>query len=61
MAVLCMCSAFPAERGKQMIMMSFSDVTNIMLMHRVGRYIRRTHMSLKAVIWVLELDILVPC
>ena len=27
---------FPAERGKQMIVMSFSDVTNVTLMHRVG-------------------------
>ena len=27
---------FPTGRGKQMIVMSFSDITNVMLMHRVG-------------------------
>ena len=35
-----------------MIVTSFSDVTNIMLTHRVGEYIRRAHMSLKAIVWV---------
>ena len=35
-----------------MIMTSFSDVTNVMLMHRVREYTRRAHMSLKAAIWV---------
>ena len=35
-ALLHMHSAFPAEKGKQMIVMSFSDVTSIMLMHRGG-------------------------
>ena len=43
---------FPTGRGKQMIVTSFSDVTNVMLMHRVGGYIRRVHTSLRAVIWV---------
>ena len=33
-------------------MMSFSDVTNVMLTHRVGGYIRRVHMSLEAIFWV---------
>ena len=42
---------FPAGRGKQMIMTSFSDITNVMLMHRVGGYIRRVHMSLEAIVW----------
>ena len=49
--LLHMCSAFPAKRGKQMIVMAFSYVMS-MLMHRVGGYIRRMHMSLKAFIWV---------
>ena len=35
-----------------MILMSFNDVTNVMLMHGVGEYIRKAHMSLKAIIWV---------
>ena len=35
-----------------MIVMSFSDVMNVMLTHRVGRYIRRVCMSLEAIIWV---------
>ena len=52
MALLCMHSVFPAERGKQMIVTSFSDVTNIMLMHRVGGHIRRVHRSLEAIVWV---------
>ena len=51
MALLHMCSAFPTERGKQAIVMSFSDVTNIMLMHRVGEYIRRACKGLEYVIW----------
>ena len=55
-----MSSAFPTERGKQMIVMSFNDVT--MVAHASGRgYIRKTCMSIKAVIWVLELNILVNC
>ena len=36
MALLHMCSVFPTERGKQMFVMSFSDVTNVMLTHRLG-------------------------
>ena len=32
MTLLCMCKVFPAGRGKQMIMMSISDVTVIVLM-----------------------------
>ena len=51
-ALLHMHSAFPTERGKQTIVMLFSDVTNVMLMHRVGGYIRRACMSLEAVVWV---------
>ena len=48
---LCMCSAFPTERGKQMIVMSFNDVT--MFAHAFGRgYIRKACMSLRAVVWV---------
>ena len=30
------CSVFPARRGKQMIVMSFSDVMNVLFMYRVG-------------------------
>ena len=51
-ALLCMHSAFPAKKGRQTIVTSFSDITNVMLMHRVGGYIRKVHMSLRAVIWV---------
>ena len=42
---------FPHQKGKQMIVMSFSDVTNIMLMHRGRGYIRRACTSLKPIIW----------
>ena len=35
-----------------MIMMSFSDGTNIMLMHKGGGYIKRVQTSLEAIIWV---------
>ena len=41
---------FPARKGKQTTMMSFSDIMNVMLMHRVGGYIRRVCMSLRAII-----------
>ena len=34
-----------------MMVMSFSVITNVMLMHRVGGYIRRTHMSFGAIAW----------
>ena len=47
---------FSTKRGKQMIVMSFSDVTNIMLVHRVGGYIRRAHTSLKAVVLVFGVE-----
>ena len=36
MVLLHMHSAFPTEKRKQMIVMSFSGVTNVILMHRVG-------------------------
>ena len=36
MALLCMHSALPAKKGKQMIVTSFSDITSVMLTHRVG-------------------------
>ena len=42
---------FPTGRGKQTIVTSFSDVTNVMLMHRVEGYIRRACTSLEAIIW----------
>ena len=35
-----------------MIVTSFIDITNIMLTHGVGEYIRRVHMSLEPIIWV---------
>ena len=35
-----------------MIMMSFSDVTNVMLTCRVEGYIRRAHMSFEAIVWI---------
>ena len=48
-------SAFPTERGKQTIVMSFNDVT--MFAHASGRgygrgYIRKACMSVGAVVWV---------
>ena len=52
MTLLHMHKIFPTGRGKQMIVTSFSDIRNIMLMHRVGGYLRRVHMSLEAVVWV---------
>ena len=41
--LLHMHNVFPARRGKQMIMMSFSDIMNIMLMQRVGVYKESKH------------------
>ena len=61
MAVLHMCSVFPAKRGKQMIMTLFSDVTNVMLTHRVGGYISRAHKASGLLSGSLELNILVTC
>ena len=44
-------SDYPTERGEQMIVTSFNDVT--MFTHASGRgYIRKACTSLKAVIWV---------
>ena len=37
-ALLCMCSAFPAKKGEQMILTSFSDVITILLVHKWGVY-----------------------
>ena len=51
-ALLHMHNFFAAKGGKQMIVTSFSDVTNILLTHRVGGYISRVCMSLEAIIWV---------
>ena len=51
-ALPCMHSAFPAKKGKQTILTSFSDVTNVLLMHQGRGYIRKVHSSLRAVIWV---------
>ena len=48
---------FPTERGKQTIMTSFSDVTNVILMHRVGGYIKRACMSLEAIVWVFGAEL----
>ena len=48
---LCMHGAFPTEKGKQMIVTLFNDVTTFA--HASGReHIRKMCMSLKAVIWV---------
>ena len=47
-----MYSVFPAIGRKQTIVTSFSDITNILLMHRVGGYIRRSQMSCKVIVWV---------
>ena len=38
MALLHMHSAFPTEKGKQMILTSFSDVTITLLVHQRGVY-----------------------
>ena len=43
---------FPTLRGKQMIVMSLDDVTTMVVMLRVGSYIRKACMSLGAPIWV---------
>ena len=51
-ALLCMHIAFPAKKGEQMILTSFSDVTNILLMCQGGGYIRKASRSLGAVVWV---------
>ena len=50
-----MCSAFPAEKGEQVILTSFSDVTIALLMHQ-GGYIRKACKSLGAVIWVFRAE-----
>ena len=39
-----------------MIVASFSDVMNVILTHKVGGYIRKVQMSLKAVIWVFRVE-----
>ena len=49
---LCVHSAFPAEMGEQMILMSFGDVIIALLMHLGIGYKRKAHKSLGAVIWV---------
>ena len=43
MTLLHMHKVFPVRRGKQMIVTSFSDLTNVMLMHRVGVYKESAH------------------
>ena len=45
---------FPALRGKQTIMPSLDDVSTMVLMLRVGSYIRRVCMSLGTLIWVFS-------
>ena len=52
MALLCMHKVFSTLRGKQMIVTSWDDVTTVVLMLRVGSYIKRVHTSLGALIWV---------
>ena len=49
---LCMHSAFPAEMGEQMILMSFSDTIIIQLMHFGIGYKRKVCKSFGAVDWV---------
>ena len=39
-----------------MIMMSFSNFMNIMLMYRVGGYIKRVCTNLEAVVWVFGVE-----
>ena len=48
MALLCMCKALPALRGKQVIVTSLGDITIVVLTLKVGNYIRRAHMNLEA-------------
>ena len=50
-----MCSAFPAEKGEQTILMSFSDITTTLLVHQ-GEYIGKVCKSLRAVIWVFRAE-----
>ena len=49
---LCMHSGFPTRRSEQMIMMSWNDITVIFHAILGGKYKRRAHMNLRAVIWV---------
>ena len=49
---MCMCSAFPAEKGEQMILTSFCDITIALAHASQGGYIRKVHKSLRAVVWV---------
>ena len=50
--LLHMHSGFPTERVQQMVVMSQDDVT--MIGHAIwgGKYIRRAHLGIGAVIWV---------
>ena len=45
-------SGFPTRRSKQMITMSWNDVTRISCAIEGGTYKRRAHLNLRAVIWV---------
>ena len=57
---LCMHSAFHVEKGEQMIVTSFNDITTFV--HASGRgCIWKVCMSLKADVWFLELNISVNC
>ena len=47
-----MYSGFPARRSEQMIVTSWNDVTMISYAILGGKYKRRAHTNLRAVIWV---------
>ena len=55
---LCMCSAFPAEMGEQMILTSFSDVIIAWLVHLGIGYKRKIPKSLRAVVCVSGTELL---
>ena len=48
----CIHSGFPTKGSKQMIVMLWNDVTVISNAILGGKYKRRAHMSLRAVVWV---------
>ena len=60
-ALLHICSVFPTGKVKQMILTSFSDVTNAMLMQRVGGIEGEHTQAPRLSSRFLELNILETC
>ena len=57
---LCMCSGFPMEKVDQTIMMTLSDATVIAHAIGGGKYIMKSSLSFRAVIWVSDTEPLGP-